>query len=68
METVLTPVCPDDEAMRRVAGGDSAALAVLFDRHKARLFAFLVHMLGERAAAATFIRGQKAVTADPVEA
>src|SRR6185295_3446146 len=31
--------------------GDSAALAVLFDRHKARLFAFLYHLTGDRAAA-----------------
>lgn len=37
--------------MRRVADGDSAALAALFDRHKARLFAFLVHVVGDRAAA-----------------
>jgi RNA polymerase sigma-70 factor (ECF subfamily) len=51
METALTPVCQDDEAMRRVADGDSAALAVLFDRHKSRLFAFLYHLMGDRAAA-----------------
>jgi RNA polymerase sigma-70 factor, ECF subfamily len=51
METVLNPVCQDDEAMRRVMDGDSAALAVLFDRHKSRLFAFLYHLMGDRATA-----------------
>jgi RNA polymerase sigma factor (sigma-70 family) len=51
METALNPVCQDDEAMRRVADGDSAALAVLFDRHKSRLFAFLYHLTGDRSAA-----------------
>jgi RNA polymerase sigma-70 factor (ECF subfamily) len=51
METVFSPVSEDDEAMRRVASGDGAALAELFDRHKSRLFAFLYHLLGDRAAA-----------------
>jgi len=47
-ETVIPTVLPDDEAMCRVAAGDSAALAALFDRHKARLFAFLYHLVGDR--------------------
>jgi RNA polymerase sigma-70 factor, ECF subfamily len=51
MESALTDVCQDDEAMCRVANGDSAALAVLFDRHKSRLFAFLYHLVGDRSAA-----------------
>jgi len=50
-ETAALPASPDDEAMRRVAAGDSAALALLFDRHKARLFGFLYHLIGDRAAA-----------------
>jgi RNA polymerase sigma-70 factor, ECF subfamily len=67
METALTPVCQDDEAMRRVADGDSAALALLFDRHKSRLFAFLYHLMGDRAAAEdllgeTFLRVYQART------
>lgn len=41
----------DDEAMRRVAAGDTHALALLFDRHKSRLFAFLCHVVGDRALA-----------------
>jgi RNA polymerase sigma factor (sigma-70 family) len=48
METVLPTVLSDDEAMRGVAAGDSAALAALFDRHKARLFGFLYHLVGDR--------------------
>jgi RNA polymerase sigma-70 factor (ECF subfamily) len=48
MEIALPTVLPDDEAMCRVARGDSAALAALFDRHKARLFAFLYHLVGDR--------------------
>jgi len=51
MDAALTTLQPDDEAMRRVAEGDSEALAVLFDRHKGRLFAFLYYMLGEQATA-----------------
>jgi RNA polymerase sigma-70 factor (ECF subfamily) len=51
METVPNAVCQDEDAMRRVAAGESAALAVLFDRHKARLFAFLYHLVGDRATA-----------------
>ena len=48
METVLSPVSEDDEAMRRVAGGDGSALAELFDRHKSRLFAIARNLaLGE---------------------
>jgi RNA polymerase sigma-70 factor (ECF subfamily) len=65
METAVTSVCQDEEAMRRVASGDSAALAVLFDRHKSRLFAFLYHLTGDRAAAEdllgeTFLRVYRA--------
>jgi RNA polymerase sigma factor (sigma-70 family) len=48
METVLPTVLSDDEAMRGVAAGDSAALAALFDRHKTRLFGFLYHLVGDR--------------------
>jgi RNA polymerase sigma-70 factor (ECF subfamily) len=51
MEATLPTVSGDDEAMARVAQGDSAALAALFDRHKARLFGFLYHLLGDAAAA-----------------
>lgn len=51
MEAVLPTACPDDEAMRRVAAGDNAALAWLFDRHKTRLFGFLYHLVGDRALA-----------------
>jgi RNA polymerase sigma-70 factor (ECF subfamily) len=48
METVLPAVTEDDEAMRRVAGGDQQALAWLFDRHKARLYGFLCYLVGDR--------------------
>jgi RNA polymerase sigma-70 factor (ECF subfamily) len=41
----------DEEAMGRVRDGDPQALAVLFDRYKARLFGFLYRMTGERAEA-----------------
>ncbi|MBI3721908.1 MAG: sigma-70 family RNA polymerase sigma factor, partial [Fimbriimonas ginsengisoli] len=51
MEGTLTTVSSDDEAMRRVARGDSAALAALFDRYKLALFRFLYHLTGERDAA-----------------
>jgi RNA polymerase sigma-70 factor (ECF subfamily) len=57
MESVLSPgtrgagESQDDEAMQRVAGGDGAALAELFDRHKTRLYGFLFHLVGNRAAA-----------------
>ena len=58
-EAVLPPIvteagqelCPDDAAMRRVAQDDSEALASLFERHKERLFGFLLHLLGDRALA-----------------
>lgn len=50
-DAALTTLQPDDEAMRRVAEGDLAALAVLFDRHKGRLFAFLYYLIGEQATA-----------------
>jgi RNA polymerase sigma-70 factor (ECF subfamily) len=51
MEAALTTLMPDDEAMRRMAEGDSTALAALFDRHKAHLFAFLYYLVGEQATA-----------------
>lgn len=51
MEAALPALPADDEAMRRVAAGDVEALAPLFDRHRGRLFAFLYHMVGERALA-----------------
>jgi RNA polymerase sigma-70 factor, ECF subfamily len=51
MAATRSTASEDDEAMCRVAGGDNAALAVLFDRHKSRLFAFLYHLTGDRAAA-----------------
>src|SRR6185369_2242637 len=35
----------------RIAAGDSAALACLFERHKRRLFAYLYQLTGDRAAA-----------------
>jgi RNA polymerase sigma-70 factor (ECF subfamily) len=50
-DAALTTLQPDDDAMRRVAEGDSAALGALFDRHKARLFAFLYYLVGEQATA-----------------
>jgi len=51
--------------MHRVAAGDSAALALLFERHKARLFGFLYHLVGDRATAEdllgeTFLRVYRA--------
>lgn len=51
MEIAIPAVDPDDEAMGRVAAGESAALGLLFDRHKSRLFGFLYHMVGDRATA-----------------
>jgi RNA polymerase sigma-70 factor (ECF subfamily) len=65
MDAALTHVSEDDEAMRRVAAGDNTALAVLFDRHKSRVFAFLYHLVGDRAAAEdlvseTFLRVYRA--------
>jgi RNA polymerase sigma-70 factor, ECF subfamily len=47
----LTAHATDEEAMARVRAGDAEALAVLFERYKSRLFAFLYRMLGERGAA-----------------
>jgi RNA polymerase sigma-70 factor (ECF subfamily) len=44
---VLDPVTEDDEAMRRLAAGDSTALAELFDRHRERLFGFLRHIVSD---------------------
>ena len=51
MEAALPALAPDDAAMSRVAAGDTAALATLFDLHKARLFGFLFHQVGDRALA-----------------
>src|SRR5947199_3539568 len=67
MAATRSTASEDDEAMRRVAGGDNTALAVLFDRHKSRLFAFLYHLVGDRAAAEdlvseTFLRVYRART------
>lgn len=50
-EAALVPLSPDDEAMRRVAGGDTDALAGLFDRHKTGLLGFLYRMVGDRSLA-----------------
>lgn len=45
-------VCQTDEdLMARVRDGDPGALALLFERYKARLFGFLFRMVGERSAA-----------------
>lgn len=65
MDAALPTVSPDDEAMARVAGGDSDALATLFDRHKQKLFGFLFHLVGERTLAEdllgeTFLRVYRA--------
>jgi RNA polymerase sigma factor (sigma-70 family) len=65
MEAALPIVSPDDEAMRRVAEGDSSALALLFERHKRRLFGFLCHLVGDRSLAEdllseTFLRVYRA--------
>src|SRR5438309_11328572 len=65
MAATRSTASEDDEAMRRVAGGDNTALAVLFDRHKSRLFGFLYHLVGDRAAAEdlvgeTFLRVYRA--------
>lgn len=51
MELVLPTAAPDDDLMRRMAEGEAEALAILFDRHKSRLFGFLYHLLGDRAVA-----------------
>ena len=39
----------DEELMCRVAGGDSAAFAALYDGHAARLFGLLICLLPQRA-------------------
>jgi RNA polymerase sigma-70 factor, ECF subfamily len=51
----------DEEVMARVSEGDTAALALLFDRYRGRLFGFLYRMTGEARDAedlvgATFVR------------
>lgn len=51
MQTIPVAALTDDEVMSRVAADDSEALALLFDRHKSRLFAFLHHVVGDRALA-----------------
>src|SRR5438105_4211399 len=51
MDADFSTLSPDDEAMRRVAAGDSSALAPLFERHKGKLYGFLLHLVGDRAAA-----------------
>jgi RNA polymerase sigma-70 factor (ECF subfamily) len=56
---------PDDDAMRRVVSGDTAALAPLFERHQVRLFGFLYHLVGDRSLAEdlvgeTFLRVYRA--------
>src|SRR5262249_25170879 len=48
---VAGAVLRDEGAMARVREGDAAALAVLFDRYRARLFGFLYRMLGDACAA-----------------
>jgi RNA polymerase sigma factor (sigma-70 family) len=65
MEAALSTVTADEEAMQRVAQGDSAALALLFDRHRRRLYGFLCHMVGDAALAEdllseTFLRVYRA--------
>ena len=52
---------PDDDAMRQLAEGDSAALALLFERHKQRLLAYLSQLvrnedLAEDLLVETFLR------------
>jgi RNA polymerase sigma-70 factor (ECF subfamily) len=47
MEATLPTLSADEDAMRRVAAGDQDALAVLFDRHKERLFGYLCHLVGD---------------------
>jgi DNA-directed RNA polymerase specialized sigma24 family protein len=51
MEVALPAISADDAAMSQVAAGDPVALAWLFDTHKARLFGFLFHLVGDRALA-----------------
>lgn len=64
LSTVAT-LSPDDDAMSRVAAGDNAALAPLFERHKVRLFGYLYHLVGDRSLAEdlvgeTFLRVYRA--------
>lgn len=63
--STVTTLSPDDDAMSRVAAGDNAALAPLFERHKVRLFGFLYHLVGDRTLAEdlvgeTFLRVYRA--------
>ncbi len=48
MEAVLPGENEDDRAMARLAAGDSAALADLFERHRGPLFGFLLRLVGDR--------------------
>jgi hypothetical protein len=40
-------VLPDEELLRRVAGGDPAAYTTLYERYQARLFRFLVSFVND---------------------
>ncbi len=52
LQTVLAPEQVSDEALAaRVARGDSAALAALYDRHASTVLGVLLKVIGERAAA-----------------
>lgn len=42
---------PDEQLMAAYAGGDASAFDVLFQRHRARLFTFLLHQVGARSTA-----------------
>jgi RNA polymerase sigma-70 factor (ECF subfamily) len=60
-ETRVSIAPSDEEAMARLAAGDSSALGLLFDRHKVPLLGFLWRIVGERALAEdllgeTFVR------------
>jgi RNA polymerase sigma-70 factor (ECF subfamily) len=41
----------DDELMRRLAAGDQGAFAALYERHRTRVFTFLLRLVRDRAAA-----------------
>lgn len=61
----MATLSPDDDAMSRIAAGDNAALAPLFERHQVRLFSFLYHLVGDRTLAEdlvgeTFLRVYRA--------
>jgi RNA polymerase sigma factor (sigma-70 family) len=48
MEAALPALSEDDALMARVAAGDRTAFALLFDRHKGKLFGYLYHLVGDR--------------------